>query len=311
MRAIEKGFSSSRLFERAIALGGLVGRLPLRTLRFLPPPLNRWSAARDAPVPPASSFRSWFAQTHGEDNLATEAPTTSTRPLVRRHEARHDAAPGHVGVDVAGREGVLSSIATALGPKGPASEPSAMRDYTLTGSLDRSARRALLKERLIDYRTNVVECDEGALAATIEALLLARASTSVATPADLPPQWLDGESARIRSDEPSLSVDDLDAIDATVSGCALAIAQTGTIVLDSGARQGRRALSLVPDHLIVVILDEQIVELVPEGVARLSPDSAQTWISGPSATSDIELERIEGVHGPRTLDVVLVTPRSS
>ncbi len=308
MRAIEKGFSSSALFQRAIALGALVGRLPLRTLRFLPPPLHRWSATRDAPVPPASSFRSWFAQTHREDNLTTEAPTVSTQSLVRRHETRHDAAPGHVGVDVAGREGVLSSIATALGPTRPTSEPSATRDYALTGTLDRSARRALLKERLIDYRTNVVECDEGALAATIDALLVARASTSVCAPEDLPPQWLDAVTATISRDEPRLSVDDLDEIDATVSGCALAIAQTGTIVLDSGARQGRRALSLIPDHLIIVIFDEQIVEVVPEGVARLSPDSAQTWISGPSATSDIELERIEGVHGPRALDVVLVAP---
>ena len=77
-------------------------------------------------------------------------------------------------------------------------------------------------------------------------------------------------------------------------------------MLDSGERQGRRVLSLVPDHLIVVIDDAQIVEVVPEAVARLTPDSSQTWISGPSATSDIELERVEGVHGPRRLDVILV-----
>jgi L-lactate dehydrogenase complex protein LldG len=86
------------------------------------------------------------------------------------------------------------------------------------------------------------------------------------------------------------------------------MARTGTIVLDSGPHQGRRALSLIPDHLIVVIMDDQIVDLVPEGIARLRADATQTWISGPSATSDIELERVEGVHGPRTLDVILITP---
>jgi L-lactate dehydrogenase complex protein LldG len=107
-------------------------------------------------------------------------------------------------------------------------------------------------------------------------------------------------------DDPPLSTIDLDKIDATVSGCVVAISETGTLVLDAGLRQGRRALSLVPDHLIVVIDERQIVELVPEGVALLDAVSPQTWISGPSATSDIELERIEGVHGPRVLDVVIV-----
>jgi L-lactate dehydrogenase complex protein LldG len=159
----------------------------------------------------------------------------------------------------------------------------------------------------VDYRANVVECDRPSLAETINGLLVAHASTSLAAPADAPPEWTSATGVTIHRDEPTLSVSDLDAIDSTVSGCAVAIAQTGTIILDSGACQGRRALSLIPDHLIVVIYDEQIVEVVSEGVARLAADSTQTWISGPSATSDIELERIEGVHGPRTLDVILVT----
>lgn len=309
MRILEKGFSSARLFQRVVALGGLIGRLPLRTLRFLPPPLNRWSASRDAPLPPTTSFRSWFADTHRDDNLTTATPSTSNDPLVHRHDAVHDATPGHVGIDLAGREGVLSSIATALGnPRRHSSLP-AQRDYTVHGSLDASTRRALLKDRLVDYRTNVVECDDAALSATINALLVAHGSSSVATPADIPAAWLDSVQAQVHRDDPVLTVRDLDGIDSSLTGCAVAIAQTGTIILDSGVLQGRRALSLVPDHLIMVIRDEQIVEVVPEGVARLAPDSPQTWISGPSATSDIELERIEGVHGPRTLDVVLVTAR--
>jgi L-lactate dehydrogenase complex protein LldG len=95
-------------------------------------------------------------------------------------------------------------------------------------------------------------------------------------------------------------------MDATISGCAIAIAETGTIVLDAGAHQGRRALSLIPDHLVIIVYEDQIVEVVPEAIARLDATTPQTWISGPSATSDIELERVEGVHGPRVLDVLVV-----
>ncbi len=310
MKAVEKGFSSAKLFQRAIAAGSLVGHLPLKTLRFLPPPLNKWSAARDAPMPPATSFRSWFAQTHPNANLSSPAPVPSREPLVHHHDASHESAPGHVGVDVPGREGVLSSIATALGSDGRQTVLSTERSYHVSGTLDGPERRELLKDRLIDYRAQVVECDVAELARTVEGLLTAHGSASVAVPGDAPVEWLAEVTSEIHRDEPTLSVAQLDAIDSTVSGCAVAIAQTGTIILDSGVRQGRRALSLIPDHLIVVIYDEQIVELVPEGVARLAPDSTQTWISGPSATSDIELERIEGVHGPRTLDVILVTTRS-
>jgi iron-sulfur cluster protein len=307
MKVVEKGFSSARLFQRVIAMGGLVGRLPLRSLRFLPPPLNKWSAARDAPLPPATSFRTWFAQTHPDDVDPAPAPATRRAPLIHHHDALHDAKPGHVGADVAGREGVLSSIATALGDHAHRTSLSTTREYRVEGSRGALERRDLLMDRLVDYRAHVVQCDNASLSTTINQLLLVHGSRSVAMPADVPATWTDSLEAHVHRDDPVLSVTDLDEIDSTVSGCAVAIAQTGTIILDSGVHQGRRALSLIPDHLIVVIFDEQIVEVVPEGVARLAPDSAQTWISGPSATSDIELERIEGVHGPRTLDVIVVS----
>ncbi len=307
MKLMEKGFSSSRLFQRAIAAGGVLGRLPLRTLRFLPPPLNKWSGARDAPVPPATSFRTWFASTHQDDNVTGPAPALSHDTMVHHHGTSHENAPGHAGVDVAGRDGVLSSISAALADQVRHSTLATTRAYRVSGDLDTEQRRELLKDRLVDYRAHVVECQREALGAVINDLLVAHGSTSLAVPSDLPADWLDRSHVTVHVDEPHLSVADLDAIDSTISGCAVAMAQTGTIVLDSGARQGRRALSLVPDHLIVVIFDDQIVEVVPEGIARLDPTSTQTWISGPSATSDIELERIEGVHGPRTLDVILVT----
>jgi L-lactate dehydrogenase complex protein LldG len=126
----------------------------------------------------------------------------------------------------------------------------------------------------------------------------------VVVPADLPPDWVNGLTTVV--DAPALGVEQLDRAAAVLTGCALGIAATGTIVLDAGVAQGRRALTLVPDHHICVVRTGQIVDTVPQAFAALDPNRPLTFISGPSATSDIELERVEGVHGPRTLDVVIV-----
>ena len=166
----------------------------------------------------------------------------------------------------------------------------------------------LLAENLADYRARVHRCDADGLAATIAGLLAERGSTSVVVPTGLDPEWLAATDVTRVPDRLDNTPAELDRVDSVVTACAVAIAETGTIVLDGGPDQGRRRITLVPDHhLCVVRVPDQVVSSVPQGLERLDPARPLTWISGPSATSDIELDRVEGVHGPRTLEVVLVS----
>ncbi|KAB2350361.1 LutC/YkgG family protein [Actinomadura rudentiformis] len=154
--------------------------------------------------------------------------------------------------------------------------------------------RELLAERLADYRAIVHD-------APVSELPTALREGPYVIPPDLPAEWTAGLADRVVT-EPY----DLEAVGGVITGCAVAIAETGTIVLDHGPRQGRRALTLVPDHHLIVVTPDQIAADVPEALARLDLTRPLTFISGPSATSDIELSRVEGVHGPRTLEVFLV-----
>jgi L-lactate dehydrogenase complex protein LldG len=164
----------------------------------------------------------------------------------------------------------------------------------------------LFVERVSDYRATVHRTTAAALPATIATVLATRGADRIVVPPGLPRDWLATSGVEATADDPPLSYADLDALDGVVTRCAIAIAETGTIVLDAGPDQGRRAISLLPDLHVCVVMADQVVGSVPEALARLDPTRPQTWISGPSATSDIELQRVEGVHGPRTLDVVLV-----
>jgi L-lactate dehydrogenase complex protein LldG len=201
------------------------------------------------------------------------------------------------------RAAVLARIGAALSDRPPAVP--IPRDYELALA-DGTDLVALFVERCGDYRATVHRTTADRLAATVAAVFASRGTTRVVVPTGVPDTWLSDATIERVGDDPPLAFAELDALDGVLSGCAVAIAETGTIVLDSGADQGRRALSLLPDLHVCVVRAGQIVGSVPQALARLDPTRPLTWISGPSATSDIELQRVEGVHGPRTLDVVVV-----
>ncbi|GGU27179.1 LutC/YkgG family protein [Streptomyces violascens] len=203
------------------------------------------------------------------------------------------------------RDRILARVRTAVADA-PAA-PAITRDYLTSHTPDDPvAVLDLLHENLADYRAVVHRTD--AAGPLITELLAARGSGSVLVPDGLPREWLSGATAVRIDDTPDSTAAELDAVDSVVTGCALAIAETGTIVLDAGPGQGRRRISLVPDHHICVVrVPDQVVASVPQAMSRLDPRRPLTWISGPSATSDIELDRVEGVHGPRTLEVVLLS----
>ncbi|MFD5317463.1 lactate utilization protein C [Streptomyces sp. NPDC127098] len=213
------------------------------------------------------------------------------------------------------RDLILARVRRALVDVPPEERPADVpvpREYLTTHSPADPV--AVLAEHLADYRAVVHHTDAADLPAVIAARLAERGTRTLVVPPGLPPEWLSEVSGTsgdggvtVRVDAPEDSPADLDAADSVLTGCALAIAETGTIVLDGGPDQGRRRITLVPDHHVCVIrAPEQVVDSLPLALPRLDPTRPQTWISGPSATSDIELNRVEGVHGPRTLEVVLV-----
>ncbi|WP_042405016.1 LutC/YkgG family protein [Streptacidiphilus carbonis] len=204
------------------------------------------------------------------------------------------------------RDRILARIRAAVADA--PEPPPVLRDYRDSHHPADPARLLdLLAENLADYRALVHRCTEAELPALIGRILAERGSHTLLVPDGVPEPWLTDARVDLVRDDPPLAPDRLDAVDSVLTGCALAIAETGTIVLDAGPGQGRRALTLVPDHhLCVIRAADQVVASVPHAMPRLDPARPQTWISGPSATSDIELDRVEGVHGPRTLEVVLV-----
>jgi L-lactate dehydrogenase complex protein LldG len=209
------------------------------------------------------------------------------------------------------REEVLGRIRTAL-RDGRAPSAEIPRDYRQAGAYDAGdtpdALRDKLVDRLEDYKATVFRCGRDEVAATVSAALDAGlgsgwAPSSVLAAPGVPADWRPEGVADDDGGEPVALADRA----ASLVGIAVAVAETGTLVLDGSPVSGRRVLSLLPDCLVCVVTGDQVVRGVPEMLTRLDPLAPLTMISGPSATSDIELDRVEGVHGPRTLLVVLVT----
>ena len=217
-------------------------------------------------------------------------------------------APGRPrrGAAMTARDDVLAAVRAALGPgrgAGVVRDDSASAVPSGSGApaaptSDRTAMLDLFADRVADYRATVTRCSAADLAETVTTAL--EGATSVVVPRGLE---LDIPGAIV---DDGLTHAELDAVDAVVTRATVGIAETGTVVLDHGPGQGRRAITLLPDLHVCVVHESQVVPDVPDALPRLDPQRPQTWISGPSATSDIELSRVEGVHGPRRLHVVLV-----
>jgi L-lactate dehydrogenase complex protein LldG len=210
------------------------------------------------------------------------------------------------------REEVLARIAAAHRVAPPPNLPyeGISREYRTTSDSSAEALTELLIDRLVDYRALVRQCSADDLAGTIADAVAERGAHTVVVPSGLDSSWTAALSGSVLTDgllaHYQRTVSELDGVEGVITGCAVAIAETGTLILDGSPAQGRRVLTLIPDYHLCVVFPDQIVGDVPQALARLEATQPLTMISGPSATSDIELNRVEGVHGPRTLEVIIV-----
>jgi L-lactate dehydrogenase complex protein LldG len=210
------------------------------------------------------------------------------------------------------KQAILEKVRKALADVPPVESPAdvtVLRDYLTIDPSTHEERIDKFVERVTEYRAKVHRVKLADLSESIASACLRRGLKRLVVPLDIPADWIPSDIMIMRDE--LLTNEQLNSNDGVMTGCALGVAQTGTIVLDRGPLQGRRALTLLPDYHLCVVFEEQVVGLVPEAIQALKAVSGlssrpMTWISGPSATSDIELNRVEGVHGPRTLEVLVV-----
>jgi L-lactate dehydrogenase complex protein LldG len=208
-----------------------------------------------------------------------------------------------------GRDEVLARIRGGISASlnRGAEYTSLRRHYRQRGSLTREQVIELFADRLRDYGCGVYRCSESEVPETIAQVLIERGKRSLVVPPGLSQQWLPPNFDFIR--DLTMTNQQLDGAEGVATSCAVAIAATGTIVLAHSSRAGSRALTLIPDYHLCIVHEQQVVETVPEGIERMTPFSflPLTTVAGPSATADIEMTRVKGVHGPRTLDVILLS----
>ena len=204
------------------------------------------------------------------------------------------------------KEEILNRIASAQKQAGLPDHVEVPREYQHEGTLNAEELREMLVDRLVDYRADVHVTDEAGLNSTIVDILKDRGCSTLVYAPGLDTGLLDGFEGTATPDDKNKDPRELNDVDAVVTESHVTSAQTGTIVLESDERCGRRALTLVPDRHLCIVHQNEIVYGIPEVISRMNPEKPATWISGPSATSDIELTRVEGVHGPRDLIVVIV-----
>ena len=207
---------------------------------------------------------------------------------------------GETQMSTAKRE-ILKRVREAIGEQAVSASPPE-REYRQSGVVDFDD----FIEKLIDYNAAVYRCAPGGIAATVAQAMEVRGRRTLLIPPAFPTEWLPAGFDFIRDE--GFSYHDIDRSEGALTACTAAIAMTGTIILSHSAFEGRRALTLIPDYHLCIVHADQVVQTVPEGIRRLRDLRTRpiTTISGPSATADIEMTRIKGVHGPRTLDVILV-----
>jgi iron-sulfur cluster protein len=313
MKALFHAFSTRERYERAQKLARTASKPIARgrsTIPRAPGPLAGWTMSRDLPTPAPETFREWWRRTRGP----SRRPLRTVSALTAHCAANADMIGGGagegrsgaaLGVGEGARADILHRIREALRGAAASDVP---RNYRTEDAREHDEIVDMFAERVAEYRATVHRVGDAELRETIARIAKEAAATRIGIPIDLPEEWRPAEPELV--DDAPLSVPELDALDGALTGCAVAVAEAGAFVLDGGPGQGRRALSLVPDLHICVVHEDQVVELVPEAVAKLQASveegRALTFVAGPSATSDIELDRVEGVHGPRTLHVVVV-----
>ncbi len=211
------------------------------------------------------------------------------------------------------REKILNRIRLSFDKNGSRGQQESTffisRDYNKTSVEQKQHVTAKFAERVGQYKANVHIVSRSELISTIETVLQIHKVKTIVVPGAIPKAWISRDKYIVSDDDQKhLGVEELDNIDAVLTGCTAAIAQTGTIILNGRFQQGRRVISLIPDLHICIVDKDQIFDLVPEAITVIAKyaNDPLTFISGPSATSDIELKRVEGVHGPRNLEVIII-----